>query len=389
MYKILTLNQISIKGLERFSRENYELASEIGHPDAIMVRSQKIKEDDLGDSIQAIARAGAGVNNVPVLACTAKGIPVFNAPGANANAVKELVATALILSSRGIVQGIQYVNTLGHIDDSKEMHQLLEKEKKQFKGSEVAGKTLGVIGLGAIGSKVATMALQLGMDVVGYDPALSVDAAWRLPSEVKKMENLQSLLGRSDYITLHLPAIDATRNLINHEVISSFKKGAHLLNFARSEIVDTNAILEGLDSGQLGGYAADFPEPVLIGRNDVLLMPHIGASTAEAEENCAIMVANQLIDFLENGNITNSVNFPQISLERTEGYRIALANSNKPKMLNQILSILAEDNINVIDMLNKSRNDVAYTLLDVDVKPERGLIAKLENIDGVINVRSI
>ena len=389
MYKILTLNQISIKGLERFSRENYELASEIGHPDAIMVRSQKIKEDDLGDSIQAIARAGAGVNNVPVLACTAKGIPVFNAPGANANAVKELVATALILSSRGIVQGIQYVNTLGHIDDSKEMHQLLEKEKKQFKGSEVAGKTLGVIGLGAIGSKVATMALQLGMDVVGYDPALSVDAAWRLPSEVKKMENLQSLLGRSDYITLHLPAIEATRNLINHEVISSFKKGAHLLNFARSEIVDTNAVLEGLDSGQLGGYAADFPEPVLIGRNDVLLMPHIGASTAEAEENCAIMVANQLIDFLENGNITNSVNFPQISLERTEGYRIALANSNKPKMLNQVLSILAEDNINVIDMLNKSRNDVAYTLLDVDVRPDRGLIAKLENIDGVINVRSI
>ena len=389
MYKILTLNQISIKGLERFSRESYEVASEIGHPDAILVRSQKIQASELSDSIQAIGRAGAGTNNVPVAACTEKGIPVFNAPGANANAVKELVATALILSSRGIIQGIEYVKGLGDITDSGEMHKLLEKEKKQFKGTEIAGKTLGVIGLGAIGSKVATMALQLGMNVVGFDPALSVEAAWRLPSEVKKMENMQSLLGRSDYVTLHLPAIEATKNLINNEVIPHFKKGSVLLNFARSEIVDTDAVITGLESGHLGGYAADFPEPALINRKNVLLMPHIGASTEEAEENCAVMVANQLIDFLENGNISNSVNFPHISLERTGGYRIALANSNKPKMLNQILSMLAEDDINVIDMLNKSRNDIAYTLLDIETEPTAGLIAKLESIEGVIHVRSI
>lgn len=389
MYKILTLNQISVKGLERFSRDKYEVASEIANPDAILVRSQKIAPDELNESVLAIGRAGAGVNNIPVSACTERGIPVFNAPGANANAVKELVAAALLLSTRGISEGIKYVDTLASMEDAVEMHKLLEKEKKNFRGSELMGKTLGVIGLGAIGSLVATMALNLGMNVIGYDPALSVDAAWRLPSEVEKMENLQTLLGRADYVTLHLPAIEATKNLINGDLVPSFKKGAVLLNFARAEIVDTEAVLKGLDSGVLRKYVADFPHPDTITRDDTILMPHIGASTDEAEENCAIMAANQLIDFIENGNIRNSVNFPALSLERTTGYRLAMANRNVPSMLNKVLSVLAEKNINVIDILNKSRDEVAYTLVDVDVEPTEELLTALSSIDGVINVRSI
>lgn len=389
MFKILTLNQISLKGLERLPRDGYEIASEFSHPDAILLRSHKLKPEDLTDTIKAIARAGAGVNNIPVDACTERGIPVFNTPGANANAVKELIVAALCLGSRGILPGIAYVSTLATMQDAVEMDKLLEKEKKHYAGFELAGKTLGVVGLGAIGSMVARTAIDLGMKVIGYDPALSVDAAWRLPSEVGKIENISTLVAKADFITLHLPVLDSTRNLVNSALLDSFKPGAVLLNFARKEIVDTAAVVAALKDGRLRHYIADFPAPGLIGVPGAVLMPHIGASTEEAEENCAVMAAEQLKDFLENGNIRNSVNFPSLSLERTGGVRIAVSNRNVPKMLGHILSILADANINVIDMLNKSRSDVAYNLIDVADRPAAEVVDAMRKIEGVISVRVI
>jgi len=387
--QILTLNQISVKGLDRLPRDCYEIASEFAHPEAILLRSHKLKPEDIPDTVLAIARAGAGVNNVPVAACTERGIPVFNAPGANANAVKELVATGLLLGSRGIVQGIDYVHTLAEMDDEVELNKTLEAQKKQFKGSELTGKTLGVVGLGAIGSMVAEMALTLGMDVVGYDPALSVEAAWRLSSQVRKADTLSALFARCDYISLHLPVLDSTRGLVNSELLGALKPGTCLLNFARQEIVDEQALVAALDAGQLRSYIADFPSPALIGRDDVILMPHIGASTNEAEDNCAIMAADQLRDFLENGNIRNSVNFPPLQLERVSGCRLSVTNENVPKILGNVLSILADDNINVIDMLNKSREEVAYNLIDVDGSVTPEVLDKMRAIEGVINVRLI
>jgi D-3-phosphoglycerate dehydrogenase len=387
--KILTLNQISVKGLDRLPRDTYEIASEFSNPDAILLRSHKLKEDEIPASVRCIARAGAGVNNVPVDACTKRGIPVFNSPGANANAVKELVAAALLLGSRGVIEGIQYVHTLGEMDDEAALNSALEAQKKQFKGSELMGKTLGVVGLGAIGSMVAEMALTFGMDVIGYDPALSVEAAWRLSSKVRKADALSSLFARCDYITLHLPVLDSTRGLINADLLAGMKAGTCLINFARQEIVDNAAIIQALDSGQLRKYIADFPAPGLIGRDDVILMPHIGASTEEAEDNCAMMVADQLRDFLENGNIRNSVNFPMAQLEHVTGCRLAIINENVPKVLGSILSILADANINVIDMLNKSRSDVAYNLIDIEGDPADQALAQMQAIDGVINVRLI
>lgn len=389
MYKVLTLNAISVKGLDRFPRESYELASEIGHPDAILLRSHKLSPDEIGETVQAIGRAGAGTNNIPVPVCTERGIPVFNSPGANANAVKELVACGMLLGSRGIVEGISYVHTLGDTKDEAELNKLLEAQKKQFKGSELAGKTLGVVGLGAIGSLVADMALDLGMNVCGYDPALSVDAAWRLSSRVKKMDALASLFARCDYITLHLPVLDSTRGLVNHELLGDLKEGACILNFARKEIVDSASIVDALDGDRLRCYITDFPEPALIGRDDVILMPHIGASTDEAEDNCAIMAANQLQDFLEHGNIRNSVNFPTLILEPVDGVRLAISNNNVPKILGNLLSLLADENINVIDMLNKSRDDIAYNLIDVECVPCDESLAKMRAVEGVINVRVI
>jgi len=389
VYKVLTLNQISVKGLDRFPREDYELASEFSHPDAILLRSHKLAKDEIADTVVCIGRAGAGTNNIPVAECTTRGIPVFNAPGANANAVKELVAAALLLGSRGIVEGIGYVSTLGDMQDEAELNRILEAHKKQFKGSELTGKTLGVVGLGAIGSMVAEMALTMGMDVCGYDPALSVDAAWRLSSRVQKVDALASLFSRSDYISLHLPVLDSTRGLVNCELLQNLKPGACLLNFARQEIVDTDAVVDALDAGSLRRYITDFPQPQLIGREDAILMPHIGASTDEAEENCAMMAADQLRDFLENGNIRNSVNFPTLLLEPSEGVRLAISNENIPKMLGNLLSILADENINVIDMLNKSRDDIAYNLIDVAEAPSEAVLQKMRDVDGVINVRVI
>ncbi len=387
--QILKLNQISLQGLERLPQDNYEIASEFTHPDAILLRSHKLTAEDIPASVLAIARAGAGVNNIPVAECSRRGIPVFNTPGANANAVKELVAAGLLLGSRGIIEGIQYVDTLAGMTDKAEMHKVLEAQKKQFKGSELVGKTLGVVGLGAIGSLVAEMALTLGMDVVGFDPALSVEAAWRLSAQVRRADTLSALFARCDYISLHLPVLESTRGLVNAELLAAVKPGTCLLNFARQEIVDEAALVAALDGDRLRKYIADFPAPALIGRKDVILMPHIGASTDEAEDNCAIMAADQLRDFLENGNIRNSVNFPNLALERVSGCRLSVTNDNVPKILGSVLSILANENINVIDMLNKSRDDIAYNLIDIDGQVTEEVLDTMRALNGVINVRLI
>lgn len=387
MYKVRTYNQISSKGLDRFPRDRYEIASEFAQPDAFMLRSHKLHGEEIPESLVAIARAGAGVNNIPVADYSAAGVVVFNTPGANANAVKELVAASLLLGSRDIIGGINYAQSLSDMSDAGEMSKLLEKEKKRFAGSELQGKTLGVVGLGAIGASVANMALEMGMNVIGYDPAISVEAAWRLSSEIGKMDNLQSLLAGADYVTLHVPAIEATRHMINAEALRCFKPGAKLLNFAREEIVDAAALIAALDNKQLGGYIADFPTPALLGRGDVILTPHIGASTQEAEENCAIMAADQLMEFLQNGNIKNSVNFPPIAMARSEGYRITFSNDNVPKVLGNVLSILADSDNNVIDLVNKSRNDIAYNIIDVEQQPSEDIVAAIAAVDGVIRLR--
>jgi D-3-phosphoglycerate dehydrogenase len=387
--QVLTLNQISLKGLDRLPRDQYEIASEFTKPDAILLRSYKLRLEDIPSSVLAIARAGAGVNNIPVSACTARGIPVFNTPGANANAVKELVATGLLLGSRGVIEGIDYVRSLSEIKDGAELNKTLEAQKKQFKGSELVGKSLGVVGLGAIGSLVAEMALTLGMEVVGFDPALSVEAAWRLSSQVRRAETLSALFARCDYVSLHLPVLESTRGLINAELLRGTRPGCCLLNFARQEIVDQEGLVHALDAGILRKYIADFPTPELIGRRDVILMPHIGASTEEAEDNCAIMAADQLRDFLENGNITNSVNFPTLQLDRVSGCRLSVTNENVPRTLRSVLSILGDENINVIDMLNKSRDEVAYNLIDISMQPSADVLSKMRALEGVMNVRLI
>ncbi|MBE1300896.1 MAG: 3-phosphoglycerate dehydrogenase [Alteromonadaceae bacterium] len=391
MLRIKTYNRISVQGLDRFSREGYEVGSDIAHPDAILLRSHKLHDETLPSTLKAIARAGAGVNNVPVEQCSKQGIVVFNTPGANANAVKELVLCGLLLGSRGIVSGLEYVESLTSMNDAGEMGALLEKEKKNYAGNELYGKKLGVVGLGAIGSMVAETALAMGMDVLGYDPALSVEAAWRLPNQVQRMENLQSLLSKSDYISLHIPAIPATKHLINTDTLSYVKDGAVLLNFARDAIVDAQAVVASLDAkGKLKQYICDFPEPCLLGRSDVLAMPHIGASTREAEDNCAVMAANQLQDYLQNGNIKNSVNFPAIQMDRDPGtFRITFANDNVSGVLGTVLGVLAKYEANVADMVNKSRGDIAYNIIDVEQRPSDELVSALHDLEHVVSVRVI
>ncbi|MDO8448162.1 MAG: phosphoglycerate dehydrogenase [Rhodoferax sp.] len=390
MYKVKTYNQISVKGLERFARQSYEVGSDMTHPDAYLLRSQKLHGEPVPPSLVAVARAGAGVNNVPVVDYGKQGIVVFNTPGANANAVKELVMAGMLLATRGILAGIDYVQSLTSMTDAAEMSQLLEKEKARFAGGEIKGKTLGIVGLGAIGSMVADMALALGMKVVGFDPALSIDAAWRLSNEVTRMENLPALLARSDYISLHVPAMDATRHMINADALAGVKQGAVLLNFARETIVDSAAVLHSLDGGRLGRYVCDFPEPALLGHARVIAMPHIGASTEESEENCAVMAADQLKDYLENGNITNSVNFPNVSMGRTPGTtRITFSNDNVSGVLGHVLSVLADNQVNVIDMVNKSRGELAYNIIDVETPPGEAVVKGIQAIDHVIRVRVI
>jgi D-3-phosphoglycerate dehydrogenase / 2-oxoglutarate reductase len=391
MFKVKTYNQISDKGLSRFSREKYQVESDVALPDAYILRSHKLQGEPLPSSVKAVARAGAGTNNVPVAEYTKLGVVVFNSPGANANAVKELVLAGMLLGSRGILQGLEYVQGLTHMTDADEMSKLLEKEKSNFAGYELQGKTLGIVGLGAIGSMIADAALALGMNVIGFDPALSVDAAWRLPNQVAKMENLQSLLSSSDYITLHVPAIDATKHMINADTLKIIRKGAVLLNFAREAIVDAHAVVDSLNAGHLNKYICDFPEPILLNRKDVYAMPHIGASTEEAEENCAIMAADQLMDYLENGNIKNSVNFPAVHMGRNPGTgaRITFSNDNVSGVLGNVLSVLADNKVNVVDMVNKSRGEVAYNIIDVEHAPSAAVIAALTKIERVIAVRVI
>jgi len=389
MLSIRTYNQISSLGLDRFPRDRYRIGGDVETPQGYILRSHKLHGEAIPDSLLAVARAGAGVNNIPVPDYSARGIVVFNTPGANANAVKELVITGMLLASRDIFAGMNYVQGLSDIQDDAAMATLLEKEKSRFAGSEIQGKTLGVVGLGAIGAVVANMALELGMRVVGYDPALSVEAAWRLSSSVEKMDSLQSLLARSDYVTLHVPAMSATRHMINSETLRSLKPGAVLLNFAREEIVEPGAIIGALDSGQVRRFVTDFPVPALLGRDNVIAMPHIGASTAEAEENCAIMAADQLMEFLEHGNIRNSVNFPTTRMARNGGYRLTFCNANVPKVLGKVLAVIADCNNNVMDLVNQSRDDIAYNIIDVEQAPNQSTLDQIAAIEGVIRVRQL
>jgi len=389
MYNIRTYNAISSKGLSRFAADKYTVSSEMESAEGVLLRSQKLHTEVLPESSIAVARAGAGTNNIPTDDYTEKGIVVFNTPGANANAVKELIVAGLLLGSRDIYGGMNYVQELGHMDDSGEMGKLLEKEKKRFAGSEITGKTLGVVGLGAIGSIIANLALDLGMNVIGYDPAISVEAAWQLSSRVERMESIEALLARADFITLHVPAIPATKHLINKDTLGLMKPTAKILNFAREEIVSTEDMVAALDARTIAGYISDFPAPALLGRKDVLLMPHIGASTEEAEENCAVMAADQLMDYLENGNIHNSVNYPPTKMSRNGGRRITFTNNNVPKVLGSVLAVLADAELNVVDMVNKSRGDIAYNIIDVEGDLDQSIEAAIAGVEGVVRVRVI
>jgi D-3-phosphoglycerate dehydrogenase len=387
MYKIRTYNQISDVGMSRLPLESYQVGPEMEAPDALILRSHKLHGEAIPDSVLAVARAGAGVNNIPVDEYTNRGIVVFNTPGANANAVKEIVTASLLLCSRGIVAGMNRVQEMTDITDKEVMAKQMETEKKAFGGTEITGRTLGVIGLGAIGSLVANSALDLGMKVVGFDPALSVEGAWRLSSRVERMESMEALLKESDFVTLHVPAVKATHHLIDATALTRFKPGAKLINFARATVVDADAVVKALDDGRLGGHITDFPIPDMLGREDCLLLPHLGASTAEAEENCSVMAADQLMDFLENGNIFNSVNYPQTRMARDGGYRITFANDNTPGVLGAVLSVLADHEFNVIDMVNKSRNEMAYNIIDVESEPTPEIVEAIAAVEGVKQLR--
>jgi D-3-phosphoglycerate dehydrogenase / 2-oxoglutarate reductase len=382
--KILTLNAISARGLARLP-EHYVVGGDIADPDGILVRSANMHEMDIPASVRAIARAGAGTNNIPVKKLSERGVPVFNAPGANANAVKELVIAGMLMGARNLVPALKFVEGLSGSDE--EMHKATEAGKKHFAGMELPGRTLGVIGLGAIGSYVAQAAIGLGMKVIGFDPAITVDAAWRLPSQVKRAENVEDVLRMADFVTLHVPLVDATRNLINAQRVGVMRPNAVLLNFAREGVVDNTAVIEALDANKLHAYICDFPANALKGHARVVALPHLGASTEEAEENCAIMVAEQLADYLENGNILNSVNFPNVSMPRESTFRLGIANANVPNMVGQISSVLAAAGLNIHNMVNKSKGDMAYTLVDVDSAVSDGVIQQLANVAGVLTVR--
>ena len=382
--KIQTLNAISKKGLSRLP-ESYVVSNDGTDPDAILVRSQVMHELPIPASVLAIGRAGAGTNNIPIKAMSERGIIVFNAPGANANAVKELVIAGMLMGTRNIFPAISFVGGLQGDDES--LHKQVEAGKKNFVGHELSGSTLGIIGLGAIGSMLAEAAIQLGMHVIGLDPEITVDAAWRLPAQVKKAASVDDLVKRADFISLHLPMLPSTKDLINAERVKLMKKGCILLNFARDGIVNEQAVLDGLNDGRLHAYICDFPSNLLRQHPRFVALPHLGASTEEAEENCAIMVADQVADYLENGNILNSVNFPNIAMPRESGFRLAIANANVPNMLGQISTTLAEAGLNIQNMVNKSRGDLAFTLVDVESAVPQVAIDKLTAINGVLRVR--
>ena len=386
MFRISTMNKIAAVGLDRFDRENYEVAGELNRPDAIIVRSAKLHDMEMPDTLKAIARAGAGVNNIPVAECTAKGIVVFNTPGANANAVKELVIAALLLASRGIIKGVEWTNTL---KGTENISKQVEDGKKNFAGTEIKGKTLGIIGLGAIGVSLANAALALGMNVVGFDPYISVEAAWSLSGQVKRAKSLDSMLSKADYISVHVPFLPDTKDMIKKEKFALMKDGVKIVNFSRDGIINTADMVEALDAGKVSCYVTDFAEEALLQRDDVIVMPHLGASTKESEDNCAMMAVDEIKLFLETGNVVNSVNFPPCELPMSDDFRIVLINKNIPNMLGQITSVLAKGGINITASINKQKNDYAYNIIETDSAVSDALISELTGIDGVVMVRRI
>ncbi len=387
MQKIKTYNAISSKGLDKLGEQGYEYGEDISEPDAIMLRSFKLHDVPVASSVKAVGRAGAGVNNIPVDKMSERGIVVFNAPGANANAVKELVIAGMLMACRNLIPAWSYTSSLSGTDE--EVNKAVEAGKKKFAGFELPGKTLGVIGLGAIGAQVANAADSLGMKVIGYDPTITVQNAWQLSANVQQMHSTEELFSQADFITFHVPLIDATRNMLNRDSIGQLKKGSVILNFARHGIVDDEAMLSAINDGIVSAYVCDFPSNLLSGQPGVITLPHLGASTAEAEDNCAQMIADQLIDFLENGNIRNSVNFPNIKLAKRGEYRLAIANSNQPDMVAKISHQLGQANVNIVHMTNESRNNLAYTLLDMDSRPDDSTIEQIASIEGVLSVRLI
>jgi D-3-phosphoglycerate dehydrogenase len=385
MYKILTLNNISVSGLEKLPRESYEVASEIQHPDAVLVRSANMHEMEIPASVRAIGRAGAGVNNIPVDKMSRRGVPVFNAPGANANAVKELVLAGMLMAARNLCQGWDFARNLS--GDDAEISRQVEAGKKRFAGMELPGRTLGVIGLGSIGVLVANAATALGMKVIGYDPEITVQSAWKMSSDVEQASGIEDLLTRSDFVTFHVPLVDATRHMIDEERLRSMKQGVVLLNFSRDGVIDDRAAVRALDEGRIYAYVCDFPSTLLKGHPRAVTLPHLGASTREAEDNCAVMVAEEIRDYLENGNVRNSVNFPKVYMKRYGGYRLAVVNENVPAMLGQISTALADSGLNIIDMINKSKGELAYTLVDVESEIGQACIDRISAIPGVLAVR--
>ena len=388
MYKIQTLNKIDPEGLQVFPATNYEISGDITEPDAIVLRSFSMHEMEIPQSVKAIARAGAGVNNIPIPKCTEKGIVVFNTPGANANGVKELVIAALLLASRDLIGGVQWAKTL--VDEGDKVPALIEKGKANFGGSEIKGKTLAVVGLGAIGVLVANAAQSLGMNVVGYDPYISVEHAWNLHHDVVRAFGIESMLAKADFITLHVPLMAETKGFINAEKLIMMKNGVKILNFARGELVVDSDIVAAINTKKVGAYFTDFPNAELLNSGKVIAIPHLGASTNESEVNCAIMAAEQIRNFFENGNIRNSVNFPAAELERNNGARLLVTNKNIPNIISQITTILAQEGINIDNMLNKNRGDVAYNIIDTNNEVlSEGIIGKIKSIDGVFMVRSL
>ncbi len=384
-FKIRTLNSIAVAGLDRLPRDRYEVASEIGRPDAILLRSFKMHDMELPDSLLAVGRAGAGTNNIPVAKLSKLGVPVFNTPGANANAVKELVVAGLLMAARNLPQAVDYVRTLKSSGD--ELDKAVESGKKAFVGFELPKRTLGVVGLGAIGVEVANAALKLGMNVLGYDPTITVQHAWQLSSGVQKAVNIDDLFARADVVTVHVPLNKSTDKLVNAARLDAMRRGAVILNFSRDAIVDSEAVIAALSSGKVRAYVTDFPTRALLDHPKVICLPHLGASTVEAEENCAVMVVDNVREFLENGNVTRSVNFPETVLQRTRPNRVAIPHRNVPNMVAQILTCLAAQNINIADMLNHSRDELSYTLVDLDAPPTSATLDRIRAIDGILSVR--
>ena len=390
MFNFKIFNNIAEDGLDILRNNQFKEVS--GKPDGILLRSYNISDKDLEDNLMCIARAGAGTNNIPIKDATKKGIVVFNTPGANANAVKELVICGMLLSSRGIIDGIEFAKKL-ELEDAEGLNKAMEAQKKAFAGNELAGKTLGIVGLGSIGSMLAQAAHTLGMKLVGYDPYISIEGAWRLPSDVEKAETMEDLVHQSDYVSLHVPLVEDTKNLINKSNLKKFKKGARLINLSRGGIVNTPDVISELENGNLARFVTDFPTPELIKRsankNDVVLLPHLGASTKEAEVNCSVMAANQMVNYLQDGTILNSVNFPRISLSRGTNHRLVIINHNEPGMISKIADSIAACNINIAEMTNKSRDEIAINLIDLECEASNQLIEQLRSVEHVMSVRSL